>query len=95
MLLDKFMQNCFADLGDPSRAIFYRFKRSFDFQFYLDTVHYFLYRISLSSLRKSNQKLEVAIGRWNNPQRVSSDNGKCKFFNDYKGRIEYRLYTDK
>ena len=62
-LQDNFIQNWNTELNESSRAVFYRQIASFQSSEYLEIVNIKKFRIALTKLRVSSQRLEIEMGR--------------------------------
>ena len=50
----------------------------FEFSDYLDIITIRKFRVALAKLRVSSQRLEVEMGRWARPERITFEDRTCK-----------------
>ena len=97
-LHDHFIQNWNSRLDESSRANFYSYLRSFQFQNYLNFVKVKKYRNAISRLKCSSHRLEIESGRWQKPIRTPVDERLCKncnvVENEFHFLFECSLYND-
>lgn len=77
-LKDMFMQNWHSRLEESTRARLYITIAKFEYNIYLDILTVEKFRRNLSKLRLSSHRLEVEVGRWAKPNKISLNERKCK-----------------
>ena len=78
-LRDNFIRNWEEGLHASSRADFYKEIASFGFQTCLDKLSIRKFRIALTRLRVSSQRLQIEAGRWSKPHSAPKNELLCIF----------------
>ena len=77
-------------VSDPEFFL-YRNIACFEFSDYLDIITIRKFRVALAKRRVSSHRLEVEMGRWARPERITFEDRKCKFCNKLEDEFHFLL----